>query len=123
MNVSEFTKDQRQALLDLLVVTMYVDGNLKAAEEIWVEQALTTMGFQTEYDRNREFDAAVTRVRQHTQTADAARDCAVKLAQKFTIPEQRREVLAILNELAGTDGAVAPEETNLLAAVQKAFRL
>jgi hypothetical protein len=28
-----------------------------------------------------------------------------------------------LNELAGTDGAVAPEESNLLAAVQKAFRL
>jgi uncharacterized tellurite resistance protein B-like protein len=123
MNLSDFTKDQRQALLDLLVVTMYVDGNIRAAEESWVEQALTSMGWQTEYDRNREFDAAVTRVRQHTQTADAARDCAVKLAQNFTTLEQRREVFAILNELAATDGQIAPEETNLLAAVKTAFRL
>ena len=105
------------------MVTMYVDGNIRAAEESWVEQALTTMGYQTEYDRDREFDAAVTRVRQHTQTPDAARDCAVNLAQKFTTPEHRQRVFAILNELAATDGQMAPEETNLLAAVKTAFRL
>ena len=48
---------------------MYMDGNLAMAEEARVQDLLAAMGFATDYDRNRQFDESVTRIRR--QCADA----------------------------------------------------
>ncbi|SRR5581483_2462890 len=123
MNLNEFTKEQRQALLDLLILAMYTDGNLASVEEARVKEVLTSMGWTTDYDRNREFDAAVTRIRQHAQTAELARACAAKLAQYFTVPEQRNRVYGIVSELTALDGQVSPEEGKFLAVVREVFKM
>src|SRR5438445_10833736 len=107
MNVSNFSVPQRQALLDLLVLAMYMDGNLASAEEARVEQLLGAMGVDSDYDRNRDFDAAVTRVRQHSQSAEDARACVARLAGSFTTPEHRRKVYNTLSELTALDGQVS----------------
>src|SRR4051812_42430046 len=107
MNLGNFSPPQRQALLDLLVLAMYMDGNLARAEEARVEQLLAKMGVESDYDRNRDFDASVTRVRQHSQSADAARACVGRLAQNFTTADQRRNVYDTLSDLTALDGSVS----------------
>src|SRR5258708_3093143 len=123
MNVSNFSASQRQALLDLLVLAMYMDGNLAAAEEARVEQLLAKLGVESDYDRNRDFDAAVTRVRQHSQSADDARACVGRLARSFTTSEQRRRVYDALSDLTALDGQVSAEEGKFLTFVRAAFQM
>src|SRR4026207_1866220 len=121
MNVKNFNDAQRQALLDLAMLAMYADGRLTAVEDERVERLLTTMGFTTEYDRNKHYDASVSRVSRHSASAAAARQHATELAKSFSTKEQRRQVHDVLDDLMASDGGVAPEERELLAVVREAL--
>jgi uncharacterized tellurite resistance protein B-like protein len=123
MNITDFTQRQRQALLDLLVLAMYADGQLTSAEDARLRQLLSAMGFETNYDRSRQLDAAVTRVRQHAQTAEAARAYTDELSQSFTTREHRQQVCELLDHLLASDNQVAPQEGQFLAVVKEVFRM
>jgi len=123
MDIHDFTEPQSEALLDLLVLAMYMDGRLASAEEARVQQLLTAMGMKVDYDRNRLFDAAVTRVRQHSENSEAACACAEKLAGNFTTPEHQKRVYDLLNDLVTSDGQVSPGENKFLAAIRNVFQV
>jgi hypothetical protein len=123
MNLDDFPEPQRLALLDLLVLAMYMDGNLASSEEARVQEVLVGMGLTGEYERNRVFDASVTRVRQQAQTPEAARTCAAKLAKSFTTPDHRRRVYNVLSQLTALDGQVSAEESKLLAVLRDVLKL
>jgi len=60
MNLAGFTEEQKQALLDLLIVGMYADHNLASAEDERVEHLLDTFEFPSDYEGDRFSDAAFT---------------------------------------------------------------
>ena len=121
MNVKKLTKRQQEALLDLAMLAMYADGHLSFSEDERVLRLLGAMGFDTEYDRGRQFDASVSRVSRHSVTAEAARAHARKLAKVFTTPEQQREVQTVLNDLVSSDNDVSPQESKFLSVVKEAL--
>jgi hypothetical protein len=123
MDITNFSESECQALLDLLVLAMYLDGNLAKIEEARVQQLLAAMGFKTEYDRNRQFDISVTRVRSHSATQEAARKYAGTLAGNFADPEHKKRVYGALNELAALDGGVSAEESRFLSLVRDVFEM
>ena len=123
LDLGDFSAAQNQALLDLLVLAMYSDGNLAQVEETRVKQLLSAMGFESDYDRGREFDASVTRVRRQSQTPEAVKLCATNLAGNFTTREQQQRVYGFLNELTALDGRVSDEEGNFLSAIKAAFKM
>lgn len=123
MNLKDFSVEQRQAFLDLLVLAMYADGQLRSAEDERIEGLLSAMGFEPGYDHQREFDAAVTRVRKHSQPIDAACAHGADLAARFTTSAQRRTVLDVLGDLIGSDNQISPGEKQLLACVKQVFQL
>jgi len=121
MNLKTFNDKQRQALLDLVMLAMYADGHLGATEDDRVVRLLTAMGFTTEYDRGKHFDASVSRVSRHSATAAGARTHAAALAKSFTTPEQRREVQGVLQDMVGSDEEVSAQESSFLSAVRDAL--
>ena len=122
-DISDFTKAQYQALLDLFVLAMYMDGNLARAEAARVQQLLGAMGLASDYDRNREFDAAVTRVRRQPQTAEAGKASAARLAANFTTRAHQQRVYDLLSDLTALDGGVSAEESKFLSALKETFKL
>jgi hypothetical protein len=123
MDITNFSEPECQALLDLLVLAMYLDGNLAKVEEARVQQLLAAMGFKTEYDRNRQFDVSVTRVRSHSATPEAARKFAGMLAGHFTTADHRIRVYDALKKLTALDGGVSPEENRFLSLVREVFQM
>jgi len=123
MNLADFSNSQRQAFLDLLVLAMYADARLCSAEDQRVEQLLNAMGLEPGYDHQREFDAAVTRVRKHSQPAAAACAHATELSRQFTTREQKRTVMDLLTDLIGSDNQITPDEGKLLNTVRETFQL
>jgi uncharacterized tellurite resistance protein B-like protein len=121
-NFSEFTVAQRQALLDLLVLTMYADGHLASNEDALIERLLTDLGYATPYDRQREFDASVTRVRQYTEHPEAARVYATTLARGFT-RDQGRKIYGFLEYIVTSDSHITAFESELLEALRDIFRM
>jgi hypothetical protein len=123
MSFESFTNPQRMALLDLLVLGMYADGHLALAEDNRLNEILTAMGWETAHDRNQQFDAAVTRIRQSSQTADAVAAHATRLAQNFTTQSHRGMVYDLLKDLLSSDQQVVPPESRFLSVVKGVLKI
>ena len=123
MNIADFTQPQRLALLDLLVLAMYADGHLASAEEARIRELLLKMGAESDSERDRQLDDAVTRVRQHAGRTEAAQAYATCLAQAFPARNQRRQVLDLMDNLMATDSHIALAEGSLSTVVREALQL
>jgi uncharacterized tellurite resistance protein B-like protein len=117
MDFKNLSVEQRNALLDLLVLGMYSDGHVARSEDARIERILRAMGFASQYDRDREFDAATTRVRAGVDAERAARE----LGKVFSSKVDRADVVRVLTELIGSDSRVTAEETRFLETVKGVF--
>jgi len=121
MDLNALNAEQRNALLDLLVLAMYSDGHLARTEDARIERLLGAMGFASKYEREREVDAAITRVRQYSDTVSSSRQHAQTLAHAFPTRGSRDSVISALSELLASDNDVSPAETRLLATIKEAL--
>jgi uncharacterized tellurite resistance protein B-like protein len=121
MDLQKLTVDERNALLDALVLAMYSDGHLARTEDARIEKFLGAMGFAAKFERDREFDAAVTRVRAHADNATAAREVTNNLTAALSKRGDRDTVIKALTELIGSDSRVSAEETKFLEMVKASF--
>ncbi len=121
MNAKVFSEAQRLAILDLLVLAMYADGHLASVEDSRVHRWLTTMGFESTSDRDKLFDASVTRVRPHSHTGMGTMTHAVALLRLFISQEDRQGVIDVLDDLLASDGRVAEQESAFLSALKESL--
>ena len=82
---SQFTPAQLQAFFELLVLTMYADGQLTAKEDEYLQQFLAGMGCE---NGQRALDEAVTKTRPFIQSVQQAKDRMLELANVFTTRKQ-----------------------------------
>ncbi len=120
-DLTDFSASQQRALFDLLVLAMYADGNLTTAEDEQLQQLLTAFGHTKEFDRQREFDAAVTRMRSFVQSIQEAKEHALLLAEAFTTPSQQKQVYAAVQQIMTVDKHVSPWESTLLSELALKF--
>jgi len=123
MNVTGFTDIQKQALMDLLVLGMYSDGNLASAEDARIQNLLDAIHFPSEYDQQKFTDASITRVRQHDGTPESTRLFVVGIAKSLSTPEIRRQACDALDDLLASDGQVTDQEGQFMAVVREVFQL
>ena len=121
--LTDFSAAQQNALFDLLVLAMYADGHLSTVENAHLNKLLIAMGHSEESDRQREFDAAVTRIRPHLQSIYHAKEAAMSLADRFTNRAQRKQVIAAVEIIMTYDRHVSSWESTLLSELRLKFRL
>lgn len=123
MNLTGFNDQQKQTLLDLLVIGMYADGNLADAEDAKIEGVLDTINFPSDSARDKFIDASFTRARQHFGSPQATREFVADIAKHFPTPDIRRKAYNDLEELLSSDNKVVEKESQLLAIVKEEFKL
>lgn len=123
MNVNDFNQDQKQALLDLLLLGMYADHNLASSEDERVEELLETFKFSSDYERDQFSDAAFTRARQKSDSPEKMQAYVGELVKHFPSDKLRREAYDLLDDLLTSDGRVSSEESKLLSTVKDVFKL
>ena len=123
MNTKGFSDEQKSALLDLLILGMYQDGHIAAAEDERVKSLLDSFDLPSDYARQQFIDASFARVNKQQRTPEAIRSAVFAYASKFKDTEQRKEALDALAELLAGDSRVTNEENRFLAMVQEALEL
>jgi hypothetical protein len=123
IDLTGFSASQQQALCDLLILSMYADGHLTTAKDEHLQNLLTAMGHTEEGVRQREFDAAVTRMRPYVQSIHKARGAAVVLAGAFTDRHQQKQVYEAVQDIMTADRHVSSWESTLLSELRMKFRL
>lgn len=123
IDLTGFSAAQQRTLFDLLILAMYADGHLTTYEDELLKKLLTDMGHAEESAREREFDAAVTRMRPFTQSIQKAKDQTSLLARAFTTRPQQTQVMAAVHQIMTTDFHVSSWESTLLSELRLQFRM
>jgi hypothetical protein len=123
IDLTGFSTAQQQALFDLLILAMYADGHLSSAEDDQLQQLLAGMGFAEEPDRQREFDAAVARIRPSIASIQKAKELALGLADEFTLRPQQKQVYGAVEQIMTFDNNISTWENTLLSELRMKFRL
>jgi hypothetical protein len=123
IDLSGFSPTQFTALFDLLILAMYADGHLTTVADEQLQQLLAAMGHTEESDRQREFDAAVTRLRPAVQSIHKAKNQALLLAEKFTLRNQQKQVYEAVEQMMTADRHITSWENTLLMELRMKFRL
>jgi hypothetical protein len=121
MDLKSIKPAQRDALLDLLVLGMYADGHLARVEDARIERVLHAMGWTSKYERERELDASVTRVRKYADKPESVQAHAQTLAGVFSSKADRQQALNSLEDLLRSDKNVPTSESQFLDLIRKAF--
>lgn len=122
MQISGLTQAQQRAVVDLLLAGMYVDHNLRLAEDDCIQRVLGVFSFGSEYERQQFLDSAFARADRGNEP-DQLRATASAAAAQFPDREMRRKVYRLLEQLLASDGAVSDEEGVLLSTVRDIFQL
>lgn len=123
MNIEGFTHEQKQALLDLLIVGMYADHHLASPEDDRIQKLLDAFQFASDYERRSFSDAAFTRTRSWISSPEAIKTYVAELAVQFPTREIRRRTYETLDGLLTSDNRVTSEESQLLSTAKQAFEL
>jgi hypothetical protein len=123
IDLTGFSAFQQKALFDLLILARYADGHPTNVKDPLLQQLLTAMGHAEGNDRQREFDAAVTRLRPAVQSIWKAKEQALALAEPFTDRNHRKQVFAAVEQMMTADSHVTSWENTLLMELRMRFRL
>ena len=123
IDLTGFSVPQQRAFFDLLILTMYADGHLTTYEDEQLQGLLVGMGFAEEPARQREFDAAVTRIRPMLKDIQTAKAHALLLADAFTAQSQQAQVLDAVLKIISSDFQMSTWESTLLSELRKKFKL
>jgi hypothetical protein len=122
-DLTDFSTAQQRALFDLLLLAMYADGHLTTVANEQLQKLLLAMGVAGEPDRQREFDAAVTRLQPAVQSLWKAKEQALLLAGAFIARKQQQQVFAAVEQMMTADSHVSSWENTLLMELRMKFRL
>lgn len=123
VDLAEFTPYQLRALLDLFVLALDADGQLPAANDPRLDSLFNAMGYKTDVERQREFEASVARIQPHSRPVQRARDQLIELSQAFTTRPQHKKVYAALQKVYAGDAHVSTVEIYLLSELRLRFRV
>lgn len=123
IDLAGFSAAQQRALFDLLILAMYADGHLTIFEDEQLQKLLAGMGFTEAAARQREFDAAVARVRPGLRSLEQARELALGLAGAFANRRQQKQVFGAVLQIVGSDFNMSVWESALLMELRMKFRL
>jgi uncharacterized tellurite resistance protein B-like protein len=123
MDLTGFTDQQKQAVVDLLVLGMYADGNLDLIEDEKVRQVLDSIQFSSDSARQYFIDASFARARKHGGSAKTTRSYVSELAKNLPTPAMRRQVYSALEDSLMSDQKMAEKESELLLIVSEELKL
>ena len=123
MNLTEFTDQQKQAVVDLLVLGMYADGNLDLIEDEKARRVLDSIQFKSDSARQYFLDASFARARKNGASPKTTRSYISEIAKAFPTPAIRRQVYTTLEDSLTSDRKMAEKECELLLIVSEEFKL
>ena len=99
---------EREALIDLLVWTMFVDRHVAIPEQNFVRQTAGGLSWQSARPLEVYLDASVRRIRDLLGSEEAEQAYLEEIAGRLPDPDSRKRALQVCEQLASADGELAP---------------
>jgi len=98
------TQPQREALLDLLVLSIFADSHLSLTEEDTLQARISGLGWESEKPREIHFLNAMHKARGAAESAAATDAFVAVRASVFTTEASREAALEAIRSVLASDG-------------------
>ncbi len=107
---AEISQHEREAMVDLMVWTMFVDRHVARAEQAYLKESAGDLGWTGNYPIEVYIDASVRRIRDSLGSEAAEEAYLEDILARLPQPGARQQVYEACASLAGADGELAPAE-------------
>lgn len=114
---------QREAMIDLLLWTMYADKLLALPENDRIDQLADEMEWNSPTPASQYLNAAIAKIRDVLEDAEKAVVEMNSIYERLGTDEMRKDAYMACRDLAQIDGDVADEEREFLNSVKQRFNL
>jgi len=114
------TQTQREALFDLLTLSLYADGHISLTEEALIESAFIAEGWQSDYPKSLFIEKSFVRARAAAESEVRMLEYLGARAEVFTDLASQAEAIGVVTNLLARDG-LTPEENRFIAALHQAL--
>lgn len=111
---------QREALFDLLTLSIYADAHVSLTEERLLESAFIAEGWESKYPKSLFIEESFARAREMAESDDTMFDYINERAQAFTTKAAQKEVLGVVKNILKSDGET-PEENEFYSLLVQAL--
>ncbi|GJD17976.1 hypothetical protein RIVM261_029320 [Rivularia sp. IAM M-261] len=119
----ESHQDEREATIELMIMTMYVDKSLKLAEDDVIKQYLSNITWESPLTIEQYLGKATARVRATLSDAEKRKTLLEEINTKFSSREVKQQALKACQNLAAADGDLISEEKEFLDTVAQVFQV
>ncbi|BDA66977.1 hypothetical protein CAL7716_011430 [Calothrix sp. PCC 7716] len=119
----ESYQDEREATIELMIMTMYVDKSLKLAEDDVIKQYLSNITWESPLTIEQYLGKATARVRATLSDAEKRKTLLEEINTKFSSREVKQQALKACQNLAAADGDLISEEKEFLDTVAQVFQV
>lgn len=103
------TQPQREALFDILALSIYADAHISLAEEDLLEQAFVKKGWKSDFPKSLFIEESFARAREAAESDEGVFDYLNESAAVFTTKAVQKEVCDIVEKILSGDGMDAEE--------------
>ncbi len=114
------TQTQREALFDLLTLSIYADAHISLTEDRLIDSAFIAEGWDSEYPKSLFIEESFARAREAAEGDDTMFDYINERAQPFTTKAGQKEVLGVVKNILKSDGET-PEENEFYSLLVQAL--
>jgi len=118
----DWTQVQREAFLDLLILTAFADDYFSRSEKEWIEDSTTQFSWESETSVETYGDTIIDKVEsfeKDVEQEDLLKSIALRLEEKSV----KRRALNACEKVLLSDGSEHRVEINFLSKVERVFNL
>jgi hypothetical protein len=109
------SQPQREAIVDLLLFAMYEDRRVVMQEDIFIDQHVRKMKWESGTYASTYVDMATARVRQARESAEGREHFLQRIRDRLSDPVAKQRAIDMCRELLDADKLESPEESQFLA--------
>lgn len=98
------TQKQREALFDLLTLSLYADAHISPQEGHLSKSGLMAGGWESKQPRSQFIDESFARARELSEDDESMIDYLNERAQVFTSKAAQKELLKVIKEILSDEG-------------------
>ncbi len=112
-------QSEREAVIELMIITMYSDKSLKVAEEDMINQYLESITWESGVSKEQFLAKTFPKVRNAITDKQKIRVLLEDINSRIGSDEMKSQLLSTCSDLALADGEISEEEKEFLAELAK----
>lgn len=119
----DLTQNEREAIIELMMMTMYSDKNLKLAEDELIQEYVSNIKWESPLSLEFYFGKITPKIRTALQDKSKMNTFLKDINNRLESEAVKSQVLQLCNDLAIADADFSSEEKELLEHISQVFQI